>query len=215
MTFPLMPSSSLYIPPAPTVAYIGRNLTMGNGFPVGNQTLTSGLKLVVVCCQPAGSPQADNVTLGGVAMTQAAQTGVVNSRSASVWYLETTLSGLQTISGTGGSGRSALDVYEVRGYTSATPYFTGTAVNAADTTSISISVPTSTNTILLGSGTGGFTTMTVSADRGPATSVVTAEYESATSHYSWTQVPTSTGPTLYTAQGGVVSGYDIAVAAWR
>ena len=160
MTFPIMPSSFLHIPPAPTVTNIGRNVNFGDGFPVGNKTLTPGLKLVVVCCELAGSPQASNVTLGGVAMTQVAQTGVVNFRSASVWALETTLSGSQTISGTGGSGRSALDVYEVRGYRSTTPYFTGTAVNAADTTSISISVPTSTNTILLGCGVGGFSAIT-------------------------------------------------------
>jgi len=215
MTFPLMPAPAMYIPPAPTVSYIGRNVTTGDGFPFGNQTLTSGLKLVVVCCEFAGSPQASGVTVGGVAMTQAAQTGVVGGRSASVWFLETSLSGSQAISGTGGSGRAALDVYEVRGYRSSTPYRTGTSVNANNTTSVSRSLATSTNTAVIGSGVGGFTTMTVSADVGPAPSVVTAAYESATSHFSWTQVPTVRGPTLYTAQGGVVSQYNIAVAAWR
>lgn len=216
MTFPLMPAPAMYIPPAPTVSYIGRNATTGDGFPFGNQTLTSGLKLVVVCCEFAGSPQASGVTLGGVAMTQAAQTGVVGGRSASVWFLETSLSGSQAISGTGGSGRAALDVYEVRGYRSSTPYRTGTSVSSLSATSVTESVSTSTNTVLIGSGVGGFATITVSADVGPAPSVVTATYEFATSHYSWTQVPTVTGPTLYTVDsGGVASSYNIAVAAWR
>jgi len=215
MTFPLAPNPATFIRPAPTVSYIGRNTTTGDGFPTGAKTFTSGLKIIVVCCEPAGGPQASNVTVGGVAMTQAAQTGVVNGRSASVWYLETTASGSLTISGSGGSGRSVLDAYEVRGYTSATPYFTGTAVNDGSTTGVSISVPTSTNTLLIGSGTGGFTTVTIGADKGPSTTIQQIALESATSHYSWTQTPTERGSTLYTVTGGVTSGYDIAVAAWR
>lgn len=214
MTFPLMPVVPAYIRAAPTVNYIGRNATGGDGFPVGAQTFTAGLKIIVVCCQPAGSPQASGVTVGGVAMTQAAQTGVQGARSASVWYLETTASGSLTISGSGGSGRSALDVYEVRGYSSATPYYTGTAVVAA-ATSVAINVPTSTNTILLGAGTGGFTTMSITASVGPATVVTQAAYESATSHFSWYQRPTFRGSTTYTASGGVSTSIDLAVAAWR
>jgi hypothetical protein len=215
MTFPLMPLATPASGTAPTITYLGRSATTGDGFPTGNFTLSSGTKLVVVCCEPAGSPAASGVTLGGFAMTQAANTGVVNNRSASVWYLETTLSGSQTVSGSGGSGRSALDVYEIRSYSSVTPYFTGTAVNDASTTSVSIEVPTSTNTIVVGAGTGPFTTVTVPASIGPATTVVTAAYESATSHYSWYQRPTLRGPTTYTAQGSASGGYDIAVAAWR
>jgi hypothetical protein len=205
----------MYIPPAPTVSYIGRNVTTGDGFPFGNQTLTSGLKLVVVCCEFAGSPQASGVTLGGVSMTQAAQTGVFGGRSASVWFLETSLSGAQAISGTGGSGRAALDVYEVRGYQSSTPYRTATQINLSATTFITRSLETGTNTAVIGSGVAGFTTMTVSADIGPAPSVVTAAYESATSHFSWTQVPTVRGSTLYTIEGGVSDRITVALAAWR
>lgn len=215
MSFPLMPFNPGVSGAAPTITYIGRNATGGDGFPVGAQTLTTGTKLVVVCCEPAGSPQASGVTLGGVAMTQAAQTGVVNGRSASVWYLETSLSGAQTISGSGGSGRSALDVYEIRGYSSTTPYFTGTAVNDGTTSVQTIAVPTSTNTIVVGAGTGPFATFGVTADIGPAPVVVTAAYESATAHFSWYQVPTPRGPVTYSASGGQVGGIDLAVAAWR
>lgn len=210
----LMPVPATFIRPAPTVTFIGRNATGGDGFPTGAQTFTSGLKLIVVCCEPAGSPQASGVTVGGVAMTEAAQTGVQGGRSASVWYLETTASGSLTISGSGGSGRSALDAYEVRGYSSATPYFTNTAVTGSGT-SMAITAPTSTNTIVLGAGTGGFTTMSVTADLGPAPVVVTSAYESATSHFSWYQTPTPRGPTTYTASGGVTTSIDLAIAAWR
>lgn len=210
----LMPNQPMFIRSAPTVTYIGRNATGGDGFPVGAQTFTAGLKIIVVCCEPAGSPQASGVTVGGVAMTEAAQTGVQGLRSASVWYLETSASGSLTISGSGGSGRSALDVYEVRGYRSATPYYTGTAIIASGT-SMTIDVPTSTNTIVLGAGTGGNTTMSVSASLGPAPTAVTAAYESATSHFSWYQTPTARGPTTYTASGGVTTSIDLAIAAWR
>lgn len=197
------------------MSYLGRSATLGDGFPTGNFTLSSGTKLLVVCCEPAGSPQASSVSVGGVAMSQAAQTGVVNGRSASIWFLETSLSGTQTVSGIGGSGRSALDVYEVRGYRSATPYFTATSVTSTNSTSHGISAETSTNTVLFGAGTGPFTTMQVTASQGPSPAVVTAAYESATSHFSWFQVPTSRGTTVYTAAGSVSGGIDLAVAAWR
>ena len=147
-------------------------------------------------------------------MTLAAQTGVVGGRSASVWYRETTLSGAQTISGSGGSGRSALDVYEVRGYSSVTPYFTGISTTAS-AAALDITALTSTNTILIGSGTGGYTTMSITANVGPAPSVVQAAYELATSHFSWYQLPAPRGPTTYTISGGVTSRIDLAVAAGR
>jgi hypothetical protein len=215
MSFPLMPDVTSSLGPVPTVTYIGRNATTGDGFPSGSRTFTSGLKLIVVCCEPAGSPQASNVTVGGVSMTQAAQTGVVGGRSASVWYLETTMSGSRTISGSGGSGRSALDVYEVRGYSSATPYFTNTAASSTSVTSRQITAQTSTNSIVLGAGTGPFTTMNVTANQGPAPVDVTAAYESATSHFSWYQVPTWRGPTTYTASGSSSGAIVLALAAWR
>jgi hypothetical protein len=215
MTFPLMPNPATFIRPAPTVSYIGRNTTTGDGFPVGAQTFTSGLKIIVVCCEPAGISAASGVTVGGLAMIEAAQTGAALLRSASVWYLETTLSGSQTISGSGGTGRSSLDVYEVRGYSSYTPYFTGTARNDGSTNGTSISVPTPTNTLVIGSGTGGFTTITIGVDKGPAAIVQQTALESATSHFSWTQTPTERGPTLYSATGGINSAYAIALAAWK
>ncbi len=215
MTTPLIPIYNNYLKTGPTVTYIGRNATSGDGFPAGAQTFTAGTKLIVVCCEPAGSPAASGVTVGGVAMTQAAQTGVVNLRSASVWYLETSASGSLTISGSGGSGRSALDVYEVRNYSSSTPIYTGTLVNAADTSSLAISVQAPTNSIALGAGTHGFTNPTVSASQGPAPVVVTAAYESATGHYSWYQRPTGRGTTTYTVVGSVVSGIDLAIAVWK
>jgi hypothetical protein len=215
MSFPIAPLPVMYQSPAPTVSNRGRLVNTGDGFPAGSLSFSLGIKVVVVCCQPAGSPQAANVTLNGVAMIQAAQTGVVNGRSASVWYLETTASGTLPIGGTGGSGRSALDVYEIRNYKSATPYYTGTLVNAGNTSSLAITVPTPTNGIVLGSGLHGFTNPTISADIGPAPTVTTAAYESATGHYSWTQTPTWRGPTTYNVVGSLVSGINLAVAAWK
>jgi hypothetical protein len=57
--------------------------------------------------------------------------------------------------------------------------------------------------------------MSVSANIGPSPGVNTAAYESATSHFSWYQTPTSRGTTTYTASGGVTTSIDLAVAAWR
>lgn len=212
MTFPLMPLTSSYIAPAPTISYIGRNYNSGDGFPSGNQTLSSGTKLVVVCCELAGSPAASGVTLGGVSMTQAANTGVVNARSASVWYLETSLSGSQLVTGSGGSGRSSLDVYEIRGYQSKTPYSVATITGT--TTSVSISDDMSTNSIAIGAGTGGYTTISVSASQGPAPVYITAAYESATSHFSWYQRPTLRGATTFAASGTTTTGTDLALGVW-
>ena len=217
MTLPLYPIHGTVLRTAPTVSNRGRMTNLADGFPNSPATLTftAGLKVVVVCCEPAGSPQASCVTLNGVAMIEAAQTGVINGRSASIWYLETTASGSLVVGGSGGSGRSALDAYEIRGYSNPNPYYTATLVNAANTSALQIDVPTSSNSIVMGSGTHGFTNPTVSASIGPATIVTTAAYESATGHYSWTHTPTERGPTGYNVVGSVVSGINLAVAAWR
>jgi len=215
MTFPLIPVADAYIKGAPTITYIGRNATGGDGFPSGSQTFSSGLKLIVVCCEPAGSPQASNVAVGGVAMTQAAQTGVVGGRSASVWYLETTMSGSRNITGSGGSGRSALDVYEIRGYSSPVPYVTQTSSTSFSVTSRTISATLSTNSIFVGCGVGPFTTINVTANQGSTPVDVTAAYESATSHFSWYQRPTVRGTTIYTASGSSSGSFTLAAAAWR
>lgn len=217
MTFPLMPAPGVFRRPAPTVLNRGRMTNLGDGFPTtpGTINFTAGLKVIVICCQPAGSPQASGVFVNSLFLTQAAQTGVVNARSASIWYVETTQSGALVVGGSGGSGRSALDVYEIRGYSDPNPYYTGTLVNAANTSSLAIPVPTSSDSIVIGSGTHGFTNPTISADVGPAPVVTTAAYESATGHFSWTQTPTGRGPTTYNIVGSVVSGIDLAVAAWR
>jgi hypothetical protein len=57
--------------------------------------------------------------------------------------------------------------------------------------------------------------MSVTASVGPSPVLTTAAYESATSHFSWYQLPTFRGPTTYTASGGLTTSIDLAIAAWR
>lgn len=210
----LMPVPATYIRSAPTYSYIGQNYNPGDGFPTGAQTLTAGTKVVIVACQLAGSPAASGVTVGGVSCTQAC--AISSNGQSSIWYLETTLSGSQTISGSGGSGRSILHVYEMRGYSSTTPYSTatGSAVTAA---SCPVDLLTGTNTITFAAGMMGPVSVTLTASTGPAlATVINVAVESATTHYSFVQRPTAFGsPTVYTATGGSSTTYGMALAAWR
>lgn len=214
MTFPVMPVVPSYIRAAPTWTYIGQNYNSADGFPTGAQTLTAGNKVVIVACQLAGGPAASGVTVGGVACTQAC--AISSNGQSSIWYLETTLSGSQTISGSGGSGRSILHVYEMRGYSSTTPYVTATG-SASVAASCPVDLPTSTNTTTFAAGMMGPVSVTLTASTGPALSaVINVAVESATTHYSFVQSPTAFGsPTVYTATGGSATTYGMALAAWR
>lgn len=214
MTFPISPSVPVYIPTAPTYSYIGQNYNPGDGFPTGAQTLTAGTKVVIVACQLAGGPAASGVTVGGVACTQAC--AISSNGQSSIWYLETSLSGSQTISGSGGSGRSILHVYEMRNYLSTTPYSTATG-SASVAASCPVNLPTSTNTITFAAGMMGPVSVTLTASTGAAlASVINVAVESATTHYSFVQRPTAWGnPTVYTATGGSATTYGMALAAWR
>lgn len=209
----LMPVPATYIPTAPTYSYIGQNYNPGDGFPSGAQTFTAGNKIIVIACQLAGAPAASGVTVGGVACTQAC--AITSNGQSSIWWLETTASGSLTISGSGGSGRSILHAYEVRGYRSSTPYITATA-SAVTTTSCALTIPTSTNTIVLGAGMSGPVTITLAASVGPALALISnVAVESATTHWSWVQRPTARGnPTTFTASGTTTT-FGMAAAAWR
>lgn len=215
MTFPVMPVVPSYIPTAPTYSYIGQNYNSADGFPTGAQTLTAGNKVVIVACQLAGGPSASGVTVGGVACTQAC--AVTPYGQNSIWYLETTLSGSQTISGSGGSGRSILHVYEMRNYSSATPYSTATNGTASSVASLSANLLTGTNTITFAAGMAGPVSVTLTASTGPAlVSIINVAVESATTHYSFVQRPTAVGsPTVYTVTGASSTAYGMALAAWR
>lgn len=212
---PLLPSHFADARPAPTTQYIGQNVNSADGFPAGAQTFTAGLKIIVIVCQLAGGPAASSVTVGGVACTLACASGAA-SNHASVWYLQTTASGALTISGVGGSGRSILHAYEVRGYSSSTPY--AAVAGHVDTASASfgISLPTSTNTAVIGAGMSGPVTIALTPSLGPAATLISnVAFESATTHYSWVQRPTARGnPTVFTASGTATS-HRLAAAAWR
>lgn len=214
MTFPLMPDTSGYIRSAPTYTYINQNYNPNDGFPTGAQTFTAGQKIIVIACQLAGGPAASGVTVGGVACTQAC--AISSNGQSSIWYLETTASGSLTISGSGGSGRSILHAYELRGYSSATPYATATG-SASVAASCPVDLPTSSNSITVAAGMMGPVSVTLSASTGPAlASVINVAVESATTHYSFVQRPTDRGnPTVYTATGGSATTYGMALAAWR
>jgi hypothetical protein len=126
-----------------TTTYLGRSSTTTRNFANGNRTLSSGTKLVVVvhiglfAGTANNGVQATAVSCGGTAMTKAvgagghyASTGI--GGTSSIWYLETSLSGTQLISGTTsteGSGPTYAYTYEISGYNSATPYATASANN--------------------------------------------------------------------------------------
>ena len=215
MTFPVMPVVPAYAPPAPTWTYIGQNYNSADGFPTGAQTLTAGTKVVIVACQLAGGPAASGVTVGGLACTQACASGAASSH-ASIWYLQTSLSGSQTISGSGGSGRSILHVYEMRGYSSSTPYSAVAGFVDTASSSFGIDLPTSSNTTTFGAGMAGPVTIALTPSVGPAVNLISnVAVESATTHFSWVQSPTVTGsPTTYTGSGSATS-WRLAAAAWR
>lgn len=211
----LLPTPPAYLRSAPTYSYIGQVFTSGDGFPGGNLTFTAGTKVIVLALQLAGGPGASGVTIGGVACTQACASAAA-SNHASIWYLATTASGSLAISGSGGSGRSFLHAYEVRGYASAVPY--SVAAGFVDTASASfgINLPTSSNSAVIGAGVSGPVTIAVAPSVGPAVALVSnVAYESATTHYSWAQRPTFRGdPTVFTASGTATS-HRLAAAAWR
>jgi hypothetical protein len=210
----LMPTPITYPRAAPTSSYIGQNYNPNDGFPTGAQTFTAGQKIIVIACQLAGAPAASGVTVGGVACTQAC--AITSNGQSSIWYLATTASGSLTISGTGGSGRSILHAYELRGYSSSTPYSTATG-SAVTASSCPVSLPTSSNTITVAAGMMGPVGVTLTASTGPAlSSVINVAVESTTTHYSFVQRPTSRGnPTVYTATGASATTYGMALAAWR
>lgn len=207
---PVIPS---FIRAAPSAAFIGTASTTGDGFPSGNISLPSGRKVIVVCCDLAGSPAASNVTLGGVPMNFACGTDTSMFRSASVWYLETEMTGLQMVTGSGGSGRAVFRALSITGYSNPNPY--ASAIATINSQSVGVALDTSTNSAVVGAGTGGFQSYTITADRGPEPVIQASALEAATAHFNWHQTPTSRGPTTYTANGTSADGVALAAAAWR
>lgn len=215
MTFPLMPTPAAYFSAPPTYSYIGQTLQPADGFPNGTLTFTAGAKVIVLSVQLAGGGPASSVTVGGLTCVQACASGAASSH-ASIWYVTTSLSGALAISGVGGSGRSFLHAYELRGYTSSAPYSAAAAFTDSAVTSFGLNLPTSSNTTVIGAGMAGPVTIAMTPSEGPAAALISnVAYESATTHYSWAQRPTFRGdPTIYTASGAATS-HRLAAAAWR
>jgi len=205
---------------APSVSYRGRTLTTGNGFPAGYVTLSSGTKIVVVTLQAPGYANSA-VSIGGVSMTQAANE---NGRSL-VYYLVTSLSGSQYISGNGGSGRGVSHTFEITGYSSSTPHSTATAVNANNYSGFSktISLSTQFNGATIGSGICEDTNPPNSVTVSNSDTLLQVDLEYATNHYAWVDENTPLGSRTYTANqttpgsNGNPNGtaHRLAVAHWK
>ena len=183
---------------APTATYQGFTQTTGDGFPAGYVNLSTGTKVVVICmCIPGY--QNTYVNLGSSAMTLAATNG--HNGMSAVYYLETSASGLQYLSGNGGSGRSTAYCWEITGYNSATPTATAAAENANNTSGYSktISLSTQYNGITIGAGV---TEDTIPANNNNVTvtnsdQLLQVDLELATNHYAWKDESTSLGTTSY------------------
>lgn len=209
MTFPLMPNITSGGGSGPTYNYVKRATTTGDGFPNTTVSLTAGTKLVVVCCELAGFP-VNYVRFDGVDMTLVAPT--TNPLNASVWVIETSATS-GTITGSGGSGRSSIEIYEIFNYSSVTPTVSGYSKGSGTE---SITLNTSTNMVVLGAGLCNYSYVAVTADLGPTPITNSIILEGATGHFSWAQQPTARGATTYTAPvspGGTDT--EIAAAAWR
>lgn len=211
MTFPapfIAPSQRA----TPTYNYIGRATTTGDGFPNGSwSSFTSGTKLVVVCLELAGY-DVGTVQFNGNTMNNPVPDPVSgNGRGASIWTYETTATS-GSITGTGGSGRSSMDVFEMFNYASVTPPVTGSAYSVDPT---SVVLNTSSGMLVFGSGVGGYAAPSVTADKGPTPEVRGIYLENATSHFSWVQNGAVRGPTTFTANVQSSNYNELVVAGWR
>jgi len=181
---------------APSATYKGRTATTSNGFAAGYVSLSSGTKIVVVTLQNPGYVNS-YINLGSSAMTKAADQG----GHSLVYYLETSASGSQYISGNGGSGRNVAHIWEITGYTSSTPYATANSINANNYSGFthSISVSTQYNGVTIGSGLTEDTIPVNGVTVSNADQLLQVDLESATNHYAWKDENTSLGTTSYLA----------------
>lgn len=220
---------------APTATYKGRLQTTGNGFPSGSISLSSGTKVVVVCCQLAGSNTNTYVSLGGTNMTLAARENSAHplASGGSIWtspqdvaiyYMTTSLSGSQSIQGNGGIGRSTVTVYEITGYNSATPYTTDTAKNTNLDATAAITVASQYNGVTIGSAVSEDGTTQTAITVSNADEVQQVHLESATAHVSWKDEGTPSGNRTYTytntSPGPTIGGgsgmpINLVTASWK
>jgi hypothetical protein len=207
---------------APSATYKGRILTTGNGFPAGWVTLSSGTKVVVVALAMPGYANT-YCNLGSSGMTLAAS-NAQNSMSA-IYYLATSASGSQYISGNGGSGRSVGHVWEITGYNSSTPVSTAAVQSANNTSSYAktISLSTQYNGVTIGSGVCEDTIPVNGVTVSNSDQLLQIDLESATNHYSWKDENTGTGTTNYVCtqttpgNNGSATGtfHRLAAAHWK
>ena len=207
---------------APIATYKGTTQTTGNGFPAGYVSLSSGTKVVVVCmCIPGY--ENTYVNLGSSAMTKAASNG--HSGHSAIYYLQTSASGSQYISGNGGSGRSTSYVWEITGYNSATPSATAAVENANNTSGYTktISLSTQYNGVTIGAGVTEDTIPVNGVTVSNADQLLQVDLESATNHYAWKDENTSLGTTSYLANqttpgnNGSATGtiHQLTAAHWK
>ena len=215
---------------SPSIQNMGNIITTGNGFPAGFVSLNSGTKVVVVTCQLAGSGNT-YVSLGGTGMTLAAKVDTVTPVSgiwqaaytSAIYYLETSSSGSLYVAGNGGSGRSVIQIFEITGYNSSTPYTTDTAQQTNVDHSASITVASQYNGLTVGS--------VITEDTIPVNSVTVTNadatpqitLESASSHVTWYEAGTPSGNRTYTVTqvnpgNNVIPGgtlFQMTAAAWK
>ena len=212
---------------APVATFKGRIQTTGNGFPNGTVSLSSGTKIVVVTLQIPGFKNTF-CTLGGTSMTLAADsfnTSNPNGSHSLIYYLVTSASGNQSITGNGGSGRSVGHIWEITGYDSSTPttaVFSTTAANAGSSFSETISVSTQFNGVTIGSGLTE-DTITNGVTVSNSDQLLQIDLESATNHYSWKDENTPSGTRSYVCTQGSAGTnaspngtfHRLAVAHWK
>ena len=215
---------------SPSIQNMGNIITTGNGFPSGFVSLNSGTKVVVVTCQLAGSGNT-YVSLGGTGMTLAAKVDTVTPVSgiwqaaytSAIYYLETSSSGSLYVAGNGGSGRSVIQIFEITGYNSSTPYTTDTAQQTNVDHSASITVASQYNGLTVGSVITEDTipVNSVTVTNADATPQITLEL--ASSHVTWYEAGTPSGNRTYTVTqvnpgNNVIPGgtlFQMTAAAWK
>ena len=214
----------------PSISSRGSIYTTGNGFPAGYVSLSSGTKVVVVTCQLAGSGNT-YVSLGGTGMTLAAKVDTVTPVSgiwqaaytSAIYYLQTSSSGTVYVAGNGGSGRSVIQIFEITGYNSSTPYTTDTAQQTNVDHSASITVASQYNGLTVGS--------VITEDTIPVNSVTVSNadatpqltLELASSHVAWYEAGTPSGNRTYTVTqvnpgNNVIPGgtlFQMTTASWK
>lgn len=149
MSFPLMPADGPPELPAPTVTYV---TVLGSSSNLFTYTFSgaaigtaSADRLVVVCAMINATSTTtysiSSITIGGVSAPIVVSSSL--GRNSAIAYLlvptGTTANIVVNLSGSGTPGRCAVGVFNVKGYTNATPEFVGSAYS--DTSVADLTIP--------------------------------------------------------------------------